>query len=58
MLSPGKYFRRPYYENTQHRKELVECFQVVECLPNKGEALSSKSSTGKKCERKTIERGE
>jgi hypothetical protein len=38
--SPGKMKARPYLKNTQHKIGLGEV-QVVECLPNKCEALST-----------------
>jgi hypothetical protein len=45
--SPGKKFSRSYLENIQH-KRAGRVAQVVECLPNKCDALSSNPGTIKK----------
>jgi hypothetical protein len=39
---------RSYLEKKPTQKRAGGVAQVVECLPSKGEALSSKPSTGKK----------
>jgi hypothetical protein len=53
--STVKYFKRLYLENTQHRAG--EVVHMVECLPNKHEALSSSTSSMREREREREREG-